>query len=239
MYFAGLIKQSLVDYPGEVAAVIFSRGCNMLCPFCHNGHLIVPAEQKKRDIDIDEQQIKDFLQERRGFLDGVVLSGGEPTLHKNLPDFIRKIKKWGYLVKLDTNGTNPEMLDYLLDSDLLDYVAVDIKAPLVLNKYKSAAGGRLSSQNFINIRNCVSRLLRENIMVEFRTTAVPALHEAQDIIAISETLAGAKLYSIQQFNPENAWNPALRGSATFSQRELQDIAGQCARNVQKVRVLTV
>ncbi|MDR1615683.1 MAG: anaerobic ribonucleoside-triphosphate reductase activating protein [Syntrophomonadaceae bacterium] len=237
MRFAGLIKQSLVDYPGEVAAVIFSRGCNMLCPFCHNGNLIISARQKEQDID--EKQIKDFLQEHKGFLDGVVFSGGEPTLHKKLPDFIEEIKSWGYLVKLDTNGTNPEMLNYLLDARLLDYVAMDIKAPLVLSKYKSASGGRLSPQNFANIRNCVNRLLGESIMVEFRTTAVPALHEAQDIIAISEMLAGAELYSIQQFNPENAWDSGLRNSATFSRQELQDIAGRCARNIQKVRVLTM
>lgn len=236
MKFAGLIKQSLVDYPGEIAAVLFSRGCNMVCPFCHNGHLI-PGGKDDKD-DISEQQVEQFLADRADFLDGVVFSGGEPTLKPDLPKVMESVKKQGYLIKLDTNGTNTAMLQELLQKNLVDYVAMDIKAPLEYKKYQYACGGRLSSQNFMNIRSSLQLLLQQEIKVEFRTTVVPALHRLPDVVEIAENIKGTQIYTLQQFNPENPWDANLRFSSTYSKKELQKMAEQCGVYVHKVRVLT-
>ena len=130
MEFAGLVTQSLVDYPGEIAAILFTRGCNIRCPFCHNPHLLVRTS-RNAEPSVTMREIVDFLQEHKGFLDAAVITGGEPTLHPELPDAIRVIKEMGYLVKLDSNGTNPVMLQQLMEQQLLDYVAMDIKAPLI------------------------------------------------------------------------------------------------------------
>ena len=131
MMISGLVKQSLIDYPGEIAAVLFTQGCSFRCPFCHNPQLL----NKTGNGLIDTEQVIEFLKERIGFLDGVVITGGEPTLQKDLLDLIRQIKSIGYKVKLDTNGSDSEMIKQLLDRRLVDCVAMDIKAPLEFNKY--------------------------------------------------------------------------------------------------------
>ena len=153
MKIAGLMKQTLVDYPGEIAAVIFTQGCNLRCPFCHNGHLVTkPGKLANEYMPVEE--VLEFLDKRQGFLDALVITGGEPTLHHDLPALIKQVKELGYLVKLDTNGTNSMMLDYLLKSGLVDYVAMDIKAPLELKAYQAACGN-LGREDFFNIRNSI------------------------------------------------------------------------------------
>jgi pyruvate formate lyase activating enzyme len=236
MKVAGLIKQSLVDYPGEVAAVLFLRGCNMACPFCHNGHLMPVGKEDNNDISQDE--ITEFLAERQGFLDGVVFSGGEPTLRPELPEFITRIKNLGYLTKLDTNGTNPAMLQELLEKELVDYVAMDIKAPLEYKKYLPASGGRLSSQNFMNIRSSLQLLLRQQkVKVEFRTTVVPSLHGMQEVVDMARNIEGAPLYSLQQFTPQKTWDTEALHLDTYAMNVLLDMAEPCKEYVQRVRVL--
>ncbi len=235
MKFAGLIKQSLIDYPGEVAAVLFTRGCNFSCPFCHNTHLLYGRD---RESDVSLEKILDFLQERKGFLDAVVISGGEPTKQAQLIETIQDIKNLGLKVKLDTNGSNPDMLEDLLDRGLLDYIAMDIKAPLDYRKYLMACG-RLSPQDFLYVRNSCYLLLQisEEPMVEFRTTVVPALHRGQDIIDIANSLQGARLYTLQQYQPGNALDPAMRAVAPFSPQQLENIADRCVPYVKKIRVI--
>ena len=235
MKFAGLIKQSLIDYPGEVATVLFTRGCNFSCPFCHNGHLLYGRD---RDSDTGLEKILAFLQERKGFIDAVVVSGGEPTRHGQLIDTVRAIKDLNLKVKLDTNGSNPEMLEELLDSGLLDYIAMDVKAPLDYRKYLMACG-RLSPQDFLHVRNSCHLLLqiKDEPMVEFRTTVVPALHRGQDIVDIVQSLQGARLYTLQQFQAANAMDPAMKVVAPFSPQQLEMIADRCAGFVEKIRVL--
>lgn len=236
MKFAGLIKQSLVDYPGKVAAVLFTRGCNLRCTFCHNGHLLVkPGKADNQDLDIED--ILAFLQERMGFLDGVVISGGEPCLEPDLPEACRQLKSIGCLVKLDTNGSRPTVIEDLIRTNLVDYVAMDIKAPLEYKPYQAACGGRLSPEDFFNIRNSVHLLRQAPIPVEFRTTVVPLLHQPQDLEAIARSIAGARLYSLQQFNPRQTLDPGLGTVKPYTLQELQDMAEACRSHVNDVRIL--
>ena len=236
MLIAGMEKQSLLDYPGEVVAVLFSQGCNLACPFCHNGGLI-PVNKRENNY-LEPELIERFLSERKGFLDGVVFSGGEPTLQPDLLQMITAVKGLGYLIKLDTNGTNTAVLQYLLQNKLLDYVAMDIKAPLDLKKYRAACGARLTSLNFMNIRNSAQLLLQPwEARVEFRTTVVPALHQPDDVAEIAQNIKGAACYSLQQFNPENAYDKNFRLAGTYTRAELVQMGARCGQYVQKVRVL--
>lgn len=239
MKFAGLLKQSLTDYPGKIAAVLFSRGCNFRCPFCHNAHLLVkPGRAAANTGEIDSRELLPFLAERRGFLDAVVFSGGEPTLNKELPEVIKQVKNAGYLVKIDTNGSNPQMLGQLLAEDLLDYAAMDIKAPLDYKKYLEVSG-RLSSEDFFNVRTSINLLQAATIQVEFRTTVVPLWHSPEDILAIARYIEGARLYSLQQFNPRTTLDPGLGGVKPYSKDELTDMARQCQPYVETVRVCNI
>jgi len=236
MKYADMIKQSLVDYPGEIAAVLFTRGCNLRCPFCHNPDLLIKPKIMIKPLDIE--QVLEFLVQRRGFLDGVVISGGEPTLNDELPMDIRRIKSLGFLVKLDTNGTNPTMLQSLLSQGCLDYVAMDIKAPLDYKKYRTACG-KLSSEDFLNIRNSIHLLKNAGIKLEFRTTVVPALHTAADIVEIARYIEGCDQYTVQQFNPRITLEPGYGRVVPYSMKEMQAIADQCAAYIKEVQIVNI
>jgi pyruvate formate lyase activating enzyme len=239
MKFAGFIKQSLVDYPGEIAAVLFVRGCNLCCPFCHNGDLIVRSREA-REQDIDETVILDFLRRRRNFLDAVVISGGEPGLFPELADFMAQVREWGYLVKLDTNGTNPAWVQSLLEQGLLDYVAMDVKHALVYGKYYEAAG-KISKGNFFHIKSTLQILKNAPtpVMAEFRTTVIPALHQPEDITAIAQALQGAKLYTLQQFRPKQAFQPLWRDLIPYRREEMEALAELCVPYVEQVRIVNM
>ena len=187
MLLVGLNKTTLLDYPGRVAATIFTGGCNFRCPFCHNGDLVLrPSAQNT----YSEEEVLSFLRKRKNVLKGVCISGGEPTLQEDLPDFIRKIKKIGYDVKLDTNGYRPEVLEHFLQDGLVDYVAMDIK------NCKEKYGLTVGADEFAlrNIEESVNILLRADIPYEFRTTVVKELHGFEDIVKISEWIAGCQRY---------------------------------------------
>ena len=237
MNFAGMINQSLLDYPGEIATVLFTRGCNFACPFCHNGHLLLNFSKDQRD-EIELEKIMAFLEDRKGFIDAVVISGGEPTLYPELPETIRQIKGRGFLLKLDTNGTNSDMLSYLLQEKLLDYVAMDIKAPLEFKKYQ-AASGRLTNADFFNVRASVNLLMQADIKVEFRTTVVQELHSYEDIEAIARHITGAQLYSLQQFNPSNTLEPSFGSCLPYDKEQMEKLASLCAPYVKEVRVVNI
>ncbi len=189
MKIGGFVKNSFVDYPGKIACTIFTVGCNMRCWYCHNSHLF----NKTKNL-IPESEIVDFLVTHQGFLDGVCISGGEPTLQPDLTDFIKKVKSLGYHVKLDTNGTNFEILQNLVNSKLVDYVAMDIKAPL--DKYKEITQ---VNSNMQSITSSIEFLLQNNVDYEFRTTFSPDLSLA-DLEEICKTIKGAKCYSVQKYN---------------------------------------
>jgi len=198
MLLGGLQKTTLIDYPGKVAATVFTVGCNFRCPFCYSKELVIPEEIKKHP-KISEEYFFDFLEKRKGLLDGVVICGGEPTIHNDLPEFSEKIKNLGYLVKLDTNGSNPEMLKELIDKKLIDYVAMDIKAPK--DNYEKAIGVKI---NIDSIQKSIDILKNGSIDYEFRTTVVPAIHNREDIIKMAEWIKGAKKYFLQQFNSQKS-----------------------------------
>ena len=190
MKIVGIQKNSFVDYPGKIAAVAFTPGCNMNCFYCHNRDIICKNQHQKL---LDADAFLEFLTRRRVFLDGVVISGGEPTLQAGLEAYITRIKALGYPVKLDTNGTRPEILRRLIDKELLDYVAMDIKAPL--EKYEEICG---ISVELDCVETSTKLLLEGHIDYEFRTTFVPQLTE-EDGVSIAHQIKGAKRYVLQQF----------------------------------------
>lgn len=192
MKIYGLQKTTLVDYPGHVATTLFTGGCNFRCPYCHNGDLVIGLE------DIEPYAMEDIfshLQKRKDVLDGVVISGGEPTLQADLPDFIRQIKELGYLVKLDTNGTNPAMLRSLVEEGLVDYVAMDIKH----SRAKYASISHAADDSLESIAASVDYLKEVHVDYEFRTTLCKELHKETDMTAIGLWLMGAKAYYLQPY----------------------------------------
>ncbi len=186
----GLQKVTLLDYPGKVACTVFLKGCNLRCPYCHNPTLIIPKEQTE---DISDKELYSFLASRKGKLDGVCITGGEPTLHAELPDFIRCIREKGLSVKLDTNGTNPKMLRQLLREKMLDYVAMDIKnCP---DRYAETCRVDVIEQ----VRESAELLMYGNADYEFRTTVCSPFHTPEEFEKIGKWLSGAKRYYIQPF----------------------------------------
>lgn len=237
MKFAGLVKQSLVDYPGEVTAVLFTRGCNIRCPYCQNTHLLLRSPRVSEPV-ITMEEAAEFLKERLGFLDAVTVTGGEPTLYEELPAALAAFKELGYLVKLDTNGTNPTMLQQLINSGSLDYVAMDIKAPLDYRKYTRACG-KLTTEEFFNVRSSIRMLMEASIQVEFRTTVVPLLHPPEDIEEIARYIQGANLYSLQQFNPSVTLDTHYEAVVPYTRQEMQELADRCQSYVQNIRVVNI
>lgn len=191
MEFVAINKFSLLDYPGKVSCILYTRGCNFRCPYCHNGLTLL--ENNTDFVPFDE--VLSFLKKRVGVLDGVVISGGEPTLMPDLVDKIKAIKELGYLIKLDTNGTNPELLKSLIDQKLIDYVAMDIKAPL--NKYGKVVNN--PNVNVDKINESIEILKSDVIDYEFRTTLVSELINELDVLAIGRMLKGAKRLYLQQY----------------------------------------
>ena len=203
MKIAGLQPVSLCDYPGRVAAVVFTQGCNFCCGFCHNGGLVPPEPQAGRLIP--QGQVLDWLAKRAAFLDGLVVSGGEPTLQPDLTGFIEQVRGLGLLVKLDTNGSRPEVLRGLIEGRCVDFVAMDVKAPF--ERYGQVAGVEVS---VAAIRASIALIASSGIEHEFRTTVVPALLADRDIEAIRRALPPASPYRVQSFVPELAMDPCLR-----------------------------
>ena len=192
MIIHGLQKMTLLDYPGKVGCIVFTAGCNFRCPFCHNAPLVTDC---RADARLDEDEVLAYLEKRRGILDGVVISGGEPTLQADLPDFIRRVRALGYAVKLDTNGTHPAMLRALLAEGLLDYVAMDVKnAP---EKYAATVG--VEPFDLAPIQESMRILSESGVDYEYRTTVTAELHTPDDVAAIAEWCAGAPHYYIQPF----------------------------------------
>jgi len=197
MKIAGFAKTSFVDYPGKIACVVFTPYCNMKCKYCHNKHILsgnVPV--------IDETEVFDYLEKRKDMLGAVVITGGEPTMQKDLRIFIEKVRKLGLPVKLDTNGTNPRVIKNLLGKGLLDYIAMDVKAPL--NKYFETV---CCPVDINAITASIGIIMNSTISYEFRTTFAPTL-VLEDIEAIGELVSGTKAYYLQQYKPAENEEPA-------------------------------
>lgn len=219
LQIGGLQKLTLIDFPNCLATTVFLTGCNFLCPWCYSSELVLP-EKIKSQPKIAKKDFFHFLKEKRKYLEGVVICGGEPTIHDNLPSFINKIKKLGFLVKLDTNGSNPEMLTTLLKKNLLDYIAMDLKAPLNDLKYQKAVGVKIKTEK---IKKSIKIIKESKIDYEFRTTVVPGIHLKEDIIQIAKAIFPAKKYFLQNFKPEKTLNSSFQKIIPYSSEILLDI----------------
>lgn len=219
MLLGGLQKTTFIDYPGKIAATVFTVGCPFRCPWCYSGEIVLPDKIEKQP-QISDDYFFAFLKERVGLLDGVVICGGEPCIYEDLPVFCQKIKEMGYFVKLDTNGFNPEMLKLLIREELVDYVAMDIKAPLNDPKYKRAVGVKV---DLSKIKKSIKTIKDSNIEYEFRTTVVPAFHTKEDILEIVSSISPAKRYYLQNFKPEKTINPELEKIKPYLEEYLLEI----------------
>ena len=191
MQIKGLQKTTLLDFPGKVACTVFTAGCNFRCPFCHNASLVISPDIS--DL-ISEEEIFSFIKKRRGILDGVCITGGEPLLQRDIEEFMKKIRELGLAIKLDTNGAYPERLKSILDAGLVDYVAMDIKNSK--EKYALTAGADVDIDK---ISESARILMNSDLQYEFRTTVVRELHSSDDMISIGEWIAGASKYFLQSF----------------------------------------
>jgi len=225
MIIGGIEKLTLIDYPGELAAIVFTQGCNFRCHFCYNPMLVWPNEVGELKYERDHSTIImndlfDFLKLRVGKLDGVVVTGGEPTLHADLPDFLKQIKDLGYKVKLDSNGTNPEMLERVIGLALVDYIAMDIKAPL--EKYDQVVGVPV---NLENIQKSIKIIKESGLPYEFRTTLVPGLHELKDIEEMGKLIEGASKWYLQFFKSDtDLVDRNLEAKEKFTNKEMEAMA---------------
>jgi pyruvate formate lyase activating enzyme len=213
----GFLETSFVDWPGKVCSVIFLPGCNFRCPYCHNHELIFNSQNLK------SFSLKEIIKKLRGFegwIDGVCISGGEPTVHSSLPWLVKEIKRGGFLVKLDTNGTHPVLLKNLIDAKELDYVAMDVKAPLDDNHYSRCAGCPVDLEK---IKKSIKILKDAPIPVEFRTTVVPKLLSEEDIYQLTRQLKGVKTFTLQNFNPINPLDPSFKDLSPYEESKLQEM----------------
>ena len=218
MYFGGLQKSSLIDYPGKLSSVIFFSGCNFDCPYCHNPELARGCATCTDDLTIEN--ISDFLKQRQGFLDGVVVSGGEPTLQNHLADLCKRIKGFGYPVKLDTNGSRPRVLEHLIDEKLVDYVAMDLKTDPVL--YKSYIKSDCDPDPILA---SIRILMESGIDYEFRTTCVKPIVTLETIENMSHLIQGARRYALQRFRNLELLHPEFFGGIEneYSDAELEQL----------------
>ncbi len=213
MYIEGLQKLTLLDYPEKMACTVFTHGCNFRCPFCHNASLVVESASQRISID----ELKEFFQKRKGILDGVCITGGEPLLQKDIKEFIELIKSYGYLVKLDTNGSYPEKLKELVNAGILDYVAMDVKASP--EKYPVLTG--IDGFDVTPINESISFLKEGKVPYEFRTTVVREFHEPQDFFKIGEWIKGCEKYYLQQF--VDSGDVISGGLSAYSPEEMEEI----------------
>lgn len=228
----GLQKTTLLDYPGKVACIVFLAGCNFRCPFCHNSDLVLRADKLPT---ISEEEFFNFLKSRKGKLEGVVITGGEPTLQTDLPDFIRKIKNLGFLVKLDTNGTNPEMVKKLINDSLIDYVALDFKGPLA--KYNQYIGESTVYSLQSTIDKMINILIRSKIDFELRTTVVPTLHTKEDLIEMAKEIKSLQSrWFLQPFSPKKCLDPEFEKIKPYPKNFFERVLPALKKLVPEVEV---
>lgn len=228
MNIGGLQKVSLIDYPGEICAVIFTRGCDFRCGYCYNAELVLPERYAEL---IPEQEVLAFLDGRRGRLDAVTITGGEPTWQADLPEFIHKVKELGFLVKLDTNGVNPEMLKEIIDRKRVDYIAMDVKAPL--EKYRDVININIDTRR---IAASIALIMGSGVPYEFRTTVVKSQLDEKDILAIGKLIKGARRYVLQKFLPDKVLDASFLGRTTYEEDYLRRLCGALKNDVEECAV---
>ena len=228
MGIKGFQGTSLLDFPGRIASLLFWGGCNLTCPFCHNPPLVLEPESYP---DLDQEDILKDLSKRKSFIDGVVISGGEPTLDRRLPDFLTGVKKLGLSVKLDTNGLIPQMVSTLLEKQLVDYLAIDLKTSL--QRYPDLHPGPVDPGKLAE----TIRLCREAaVEVEYRTTCVPGWIDEESLAELGRLIEGAPLWALQQYHPEHALCDKAREIQAYPDRRIHDFAGLAERYTERVIV---
>lgn len=221
MIIAGLQRTTLIDYPGKLACVVFLAGCNFRCPWCYSSELVLPLKIVAQPR-ISDQEFFNFLRQRQGQLDGVVICGGEPTINKDLPQFIEKIKALGYFVKLDSNGSNPKMLKDLVAAKLIDYVAMDIKIAQENPVYQEIMTEGITTDH---IKESVEFLKQAKVDFEFRTTVVNTIHSKENFVKIAKWIGGPEVkYYLQNFRPEKLIDPEFEKIKPYPDQWLKEVA---------------
>jgi len=243
MIILGLQKLTLLDYPDKLAATIFTYGCNFYCSFCHNPELVKSDTNNANSMRmgrIKEDEFFDFLKSRQGLLEGVCITGGEPTLYPDLPEFIAKIKELGFKVKLDTNGTNPGMMAGLINKKIVDYLAMDIKAPL--SRYKEIVRREV---DLAKIKESIKIIMESGSFAspwgkfdyEFRSTLVPDFHKEGDILEMAKLIQGAKKYYLQNFvSFGKILEPTWVNKRSFTPQEMKGFQAMVAPFVEKCEI---
>lgn len=219
---------TLMDYPGKVAAAVFLGGCNFRCGFCHNPSLV---ELKSDSPLIPEEDFWDFLQKRLGLLEGVVISGGEPLIYPDLPEFIKKIKAFGYAVKLDTNGLNFPLLEKILQENLVDFFAMDIKGSLAQYPQICKVNDGLE-----NIKKSIDLIMKSGLDYEFRSTVLPRYHNPAEVEQMAQMIKGAKKYFLQNFRNQHTLNPDFCQERPFSVKELEELRQIASKYVKECEI---
>ena len=240
MLIAGFQKLTLIDYPGKLATTVFTVGCSFRCPFCHNPELVERGAWSVERNDM-EKEFFEFLKKRKGKLEGVCITGGEPTIQKDIVDFVRKIKKLGYAVKLDTNGTRPDVIRKIISEKLLDFIAMDIKDQP--KKYlatagikKTAAGENRAASLLDRVKLSVDLIRNSRISYEFRTTAVPGIHTEKDFLAIAKWIDGADAYWLQRYRETKILDPKLKKKTKGKKLDLEKIMSRIKDNFGKIGI---
>ncbi len=232
MLISGIQQFTMLDFPQKTACILWTAGCDFRCGYCHNPEFVLPEKLKElKGSFIKEEALFSFLKKRQGKLDGVVISGGEPTMHKDLPELMNKIKKMGFLVKLDTNGNNPFMLKKLIDEHLLDYVAMDIKT--CFDTYSTLVGCR-AKEEFL--KWSVALLQQSGVPYEFRSTLIQEIHTPAVLQQMARDIKGAPALFLQTFRPEHTLDPQFEGYHPFSDDDMQDICSFFTPYVESVCV---
>ena len=238
----GIQKTTLVDFPSKVAAIVFTQGCNFRCGYCHNPSLISKSHFELDSESFTKEKFFSFLKNRIGKLDGVVITGGEPTLQSGLYDFIKEIKQMNFEVKLDTNGTNPQIIERLIKDNLLDYIAMDIKAPIekypqIVNIVSLFEGeGVRERVNFVlnNIQKSIALIMQSKIDYEFRTTVLKSQLSYEDFDQIGQMIKGAKRYYLQKFVPSEILDKKLLNEQTYTNEEFKTICQNLKKYIEFV-----
>lgn len=218
MNIGGLQRVSLIDYPGKICATLFAQGCNFRCPYCHNPELVDPGLFQEC---LPEEDILCFLEKRKGKLDAVSVTGGEPTIQRDLVEFFKRIQDIGYLIKIDTNGAYPEVLEELINLKLLDYIAMDVKAPL--NRYHKITRSNVSPDK---IKQSIGMIMDSGVAYEFRTTVVKSLLKKRDLQEIAISIRDARLYVLQKFVPSKCLEKRFLSQTTYSDKEFEALKGE-------------
>jgi pyruvate formate lyase activating enzyme len=230
----GFIKSSMLDWDGKIVSTVYVPHCNMRCPFCHNRSLILTPDEHPT---IELGEILNFYKERKDFLDGLCLTGGEPCLYGDLAEVLKPFKEAGALIKLDSNGTFPERIKELVDAKLIDYIAMDIKNTLEFEEYKKASSLK-SEVLFNNVKESIAYIKSCKLPYEFRTTVVPTIHDKQSILNIAEYIKGAEKYALQNFQPENTLDAEFEKLTPFSVKDIEEMAESIKLLINEVVIRT-